>query len=123
MLWALECFFSAVILVITVLGGKEGVRSSYDGQTFPISSQRTGIYSTSQGERERVVTERVGSGDRDRGWVNPLSLPAQRGSLYLYNGRAEKRSRSYEVQPDAELLIVNNTIPISAMFWLGRLSV
>jgi hypothetical protein len=67
MLWALECFFFAVILVITVLGGKEGVRSTYDGQTSPISSQRTGIYSTSQGgERERVVTERVGSGDRDR---------------------------------------------------------
>ena len=67
--WALEyfCFFFATaILVITVLGGKEGVRSTYDGQTFPISSQRTGIYSTSQGERERVVTERVGSGDRDR---------------------------------------------------------
>jgi hypothetical protein len=58
--------FSAVILVITVLGGKEEVRCAYDKQTSPISSQRTGIYSTSQGrERERVVTEGVG-GDRDR---------------------------------------------------------
>jgi hypothetical protein len=43
--WALEGVFfsSAVMLVITVLGGKEGVHSTYDRQISPISSQRTGI--------------------------------------------------------------------------------
>jgi hypothetical protein len=63
MLWALEYFFSAVILVITVLGGKEEVHCAYDGQTFPISSQRPGdLFNISRG-RERVVTE---GGDRDK---------------------------------------------------------
>ena len=41
--WALEYFFLAVVLVITVLCGKEGVRSTYDGHISPVSSQRTGI--------------------------------------------------------------------------------
>jgi hypothetical protein len=72
-----------VILVITVLGGKEEVLCAYDGQTSPSLAREPGFIQHLRGERERerVVTEGVG-GDRDRGWVNLLSLPAQRGSLY-----------------------------------------
>jgi hypothetical protein len=64
--------FSAVILVVTVLGGKEGVRSTYDGQISPISSRGTGIL-TSQGSERKGGHKESEGGDRgkDRGWGEP----------------------------------------------------
>jgi hypothetical protein len=64
--------FSAVILVVTVLGGKEGVRSTYDGQISPISSRGTGILTSQGSERKGGYKESEG-GDRgkDRGRGEP----------------------------------------------------
>jgi hypothetical protein len=57
--WALEFFFSAVILVITVLGGKEEVCCAYDGQTSPSLAREPGFIQHLKGEREKGWSQRV----------------------------------------------------------------
>jgi hypothetical protein len=59
MLWALECFFSAVILVITVLGGKEGGSQYLRRTNIPhLKPENRDLFNISRGEGEKGWSQR-----------------------------------------------------------------